>query len=996
MKLVYCLLLFCSPLILLSQNKVGINTILPNATLDIRGLSGNHGTLQMANFDQSHYLRFYSGTTLSTNPIMSWLDTDTLFLGSLDLMDNFTPYLKISNKSIGIHNTGQSIFIGKNTGLNDDLSDNKNVGIGTNSLKSNTSGYENVGIGFESLEQNVSGFGNTGIGFYALKNNGGWNNTGIGRNSLKENTTGKNNTAVGGYAMQNNIDGEVNIAFGLSSLRNNSGGNFNSGIGAYTLRDNHNGSDNVAIGSYALSTNINGSDNVSIGNNSLASDTSGHYNVAIGGNAGSSNIDGEKNTIVGYSAGGFGQHYSGNVFLGYYAGRWEENDNRLYIDNSETSNPLIYGEFDNDFLKINGDLEATDLEILGNINASGDVHFDGNTLFIDESLNRVGIGTNTLPKALTINGGLQVNGTTLYVEDLNGRVGIGNTSPARMLEVSGSVRFDGNTFNVDDINNRVGIGLSSPQKTLHVDGGLRIDNSTLNVDELNHRVGIGTTNPSKLLEVNGGARFDNLTLFIDESTDRIGIGTDTPLKTLHVNGDTKIDGTTFNVNSVTHRVGIGIEDPTRTLEVVGGMKIDNTTLNVDEINNRVGIGTSTPGQTLDVVGNARIDGSTFYVDSGNNRVGVGTVSPAFSLDVLGNTRIDGSTFFLNASLDRIGIGTTSPAQTLDVDGNASIDGSTFFVDNTNDRVGIGSLSPVYKLDVAGTLNLNTTLAMRVQGTEALWHDGSYFSWGYGGTYNYFKNSIRIGGNAGTPAATLEVVGGAQIDGTTFNVNHTNNRIGIGTTSPLTELHIKDTGGWAQTTIESQSGGDAVLQLTDNASSDQNHWTMRRDGSDAGKLQWRHLGTQRMTMTTGGNLGIGLTNPSYQLHLSTDSAGKPGTSSWTIASDARLKQNIIPYKGGLNEILRINPVSYQYNERSGYSTAQKYIGVLAQDLEKIAPEMVTTGQNGYLNVNNSDMTYMLINAVKEQQEIIENQERRIAQLEHLLLQVVSSQQAKNEK
>jgi hypothetical protein len=62
-------------------------------------------------------------------------------------------------------------------------------------------------------------------------------------------------------------------------------------------------------------------------------------------------------------------------------------------------------------------------------------------------------------------------------------------------------------------------------------------------------------------------------------------------------------------------------------------------------------------------------------------------------------------------------------------------------------VGIGTSSPVYKLDVAGIVNLNkgivTGQALLVNGDEALWSDGTYFSWGYGGTWNYFKDAVGI-------------------------------------------------------------------------------------------------------------------------------------------------------------------------------------------------------------------------------------------------------------
>jgi hypothetical protein len=72
------------------------------------------------------------------------------------------------------------------------------------------------------------------------------------------------------------------------------------------------------------------------------------------------------------------------------------------------------------------------------------------------------------------------------------------------------------------------------------------------------------------------------------------------------------------------------------------------------------------------------------------------------------------------------------------------------------KLGIGTTSPACPLDVAGAANLNkdkTGIALTVNGSEALWYNGTYFSWGYGGSANFFADNVGIGTN---PAERLDL------------------------------------------------------------------------------------------------------------------------------------------------------------------------------------------------------------------------------------------------
>jgi Chaperone of endosialidase len=106
-----------------------------------------------------------------------------------------------------------------------------------------------------------------------------------------------------------------------------------------------------------------------------------------------------------------------------------------------------------------------------------------------------------------------------------------------------------------------------------------------------------------------------------------------------------------------------------------------------------------------------------------------------------------------------------------------------------------------------------------------------------------------------------------------------------------------------------------------------------------------------------------------------SATKPGGGSWTAASDARVKKTSIPYATGLAAILQLEPIAYQYNGLAGTSDDGKtYHGFVAQDVLPIMPEMVgIVSQKLHPDdpeptelyvVNNSPLTFALVNAVKE--------------------------------
>lgn len=142
------------------------------------------------------------------------------------------------------------------------------------------------------------------------------------------------------------------------------------------------------------------------------------------------------------------------------------------------------------------------------------------------------------------------------------------------------------------------------------------------------------------------------------------------------------------------------------------------------------------------------------------------------------------------------------------------------------------------------------------------------------------------------------------------------------------------------------------------------------------------------------IGVGVTTPSYQIHLSSNSAGKPGSSTWTIVSDKRLKQDVNQFSDGLATVRGISPVTFHYNEASGYDTKPEYVGILAQDLQKVAPYMVKEAElldaegksTEYMTVDLGAMDFVLVNAIKELDSELQTQKAENEALRNLVAEV----------
>ncbi len=150
-------------------------------------------------------------------------------------------------------------------------------------------------------------------------------------------------------------------------------------------------------------------------------------------------------------------------------------------------------------------------------------------------------------------------------------------------------------------------------------------------------------------------------------------------------------------------------------------------------------------------------------------------------------------------------------------------------------------------------------------------------------------------------------------------------------------------------------------------------------SGGGAGQFTDIGTNSASLQTivGSALAIDVDNTTNvlfldrtgQLAIAGTNASKASGTTWANLSDARIKKNVAPYAKGLDAIVALKPVTYKFNGKEGFADDGKtYVGYIAQDVEAVHPEMVTTRQGieftDLRGLDTSDIVPMLVNAVKQ--------------------------------
>ena len=134
----------------------------------------------------------------------------------------------------------------------------------------------------------------------------------------------------------------------------------------------------------------------------------------------------------------------------------------------------------------------------------------------------------------------------------------------------------------------------------------------------------------------------------------------------------------------------------------------------------------------------------------------------------------------------------------------------------------------------------------------------------------------------------------------------------------------------------------------------------------------------------GRVGIGTETPMYPLEVAGyDASNISIYAQRDVAaySDVRSKTDIETISGSLDIIGNIRGVTYRNIGDGGFGTGSKMMGVIAQELEPYLPEIVSTDNKGFKSVKYANLTALLIQAVKEQQEQIEELKQEIDEMKN---------------
>jgi hypothetical protein len=426
----------------------------------------------------------------------------------------------------------------------------------------------------------------------------------------------------------------------------------------------------------------------------------------------------------------------------------------------------------------------------------------GSNLFVDEFGSNILVVTGNT----SISADLTVDGDTLFVDSGVDKVGINTLTPSAELHVVGNayissnLTVDTNTLHVDVESNRVGINQINPTKDLDVNGTIaatrRVDNS--GYDRLLIGTDTGATiHPSSnahLISLGYRAGYDR------QHSNSIAIGYKSGSVT-QAESSIAIGERSGETNQGNSSIAIG-EKAAYENQAASSIAIGENAGGQDQLGNSIAIGKDAGSQNQGQKSIAIGDGAGKF-NQGEGAIAIGYYAGYPTGQAAGSVIINGGTdaagfnntttqnalfinpvrnvnnsniLMYNADSKEFTYGTTIH-NTVNVSNNFTVDTDTLFVDSVNDSVGINNASPDANLHVVGNVYVSSNLTVDLN------------------TLHVDTNKHFIGIETNFPDATLHLMGNAYIsedltvDTDTLHVDSVTHSVGVETKTPDANLHV---------------------------------------------------------------------------------------------------------------------------------------------------------------------------------------------------------------
>ena len=838
---------------------------------------------------------------------------------------------------------------------------------------------------------------------------------------------GEYNTASGLSALSNIIGGSFNSAFGNTSLNQNSVGNNNTASGYSALLNNISGNNNSAVGFEALHFNISGSNNTAYGYKALYN-TTGNNNTGVGYDTRTSIIEATNQTVIGYGAVGKADN---SVTLG--------NSEVTAVYMGEDSGATVHAKK----LNINNiEITAEELKLLkgGTLSSVTNNNNTGFRLSSHSDTNYGDIGD----KAVDLSYSDTKNATYGATGSYSLASGYQTTASGSNSLASGYQTTASGTYSTamgfyatasGYISTAIGkatasdygsfaMGQHNKALSTLTEGG---DRTTYSVNNTAFVIGngTGTNNKSDAFKVmfNGDATIGN---------------------NLNVNGELRIKGELFPIEKINKldKLDGGILSSVTENNNTGFRLSSHSDTNYGDIGSKAvdlsysgsenskygatgsnslasGYQTTASGDYSTAMGNNTKAEAMNSIAMGNNTtaeamnstaIGTSSTASAFNSMAMGTSSTASAAYSMAMGLNTIASGTYSTAmgvatQTRGRNSTAmgnhttASDYGSFVIGQYND-----ALSSVTSGGSATAYNTNNIAFVIGNGTPSAKSDAFKVKFNGDATIG---NNLSIGGKLiiNEKEITFEKIDKLdKLDGGILSSVTENNNTGFRLSSH-SDTNYGDIGNkavdlsYSDTKNATPRGASADYSLatgmnTTASGKNSTAMGMNTTASDYGSFVIGQYNDALSSITSGGSatdynadntafvIGNGTSNAksdAFKVKFNgntTVSNNLTVSGDVVISSDARLKANIVSLGSTLSKLLLIDGKTYTMKKNN-----KQKIGVLAQDIQKVFPELVSKDENEMLAVNYQGLVPVLINALKEQHT-------KIARLEHLINKLIA--------